>query len=406
MFHLRQIKNLKTQSAIVKTALSITSLAVLAALLLALVPLQPSAIVNGQQNWQLQADRAEKLTAAKNMNRKGETLMPSMIMKANASQSGINVARTNQQAGGAAKSYAVLNVEFKDAASRTSFAAPGVTTLTAVDRFADVFVESDAAYNAVLKSPSVVAAEFATVVDAPPPPPAVATPVNGDNKAIPDNIVRNGYKSVTGKGVIVAIVDTGVDFRHPDFITYDAAGKPTSRLLYLWDTTMAYQAGRGSRAPFSYPNKTSIGTLFTKDQLTAELRRTTPTIPATDLNGHGTACAGISAGNGNGYKGDDALLKKITPGVAPDADIIAVRVDQGDDNDGLENAYLINAASEWMDKVAGAQPLVVSCSYGGQSGPHDGTKIVERHLDARYPLNKQKRAIVFAAGNEGGSPMH
>ena len=55
--------------------------------------------------------------------------------------------------------------------------------------------------------------------------------------------------------MIIAVIDSGIDFRHPDFITYDAAGLPTSHVLYFWDTlSEGYANGVGSPAPISYSN--------------------------------------------------------------------------------------------------------------------------------------------------------
>jgi subtilisin family serine protease len=217
--------------------------------------------------------------------------------------------------------------------------------------------------------------------------------------------VRGGHDGLTGKGVIIAVIDSGIDFRHPDFITYDAAGRPTSRLLYLWDTATDYKRGHGSPAPFTYPNKASIGTLYTREQLTGDLRRAAGAdsgIPATDENGHGTACAGIAAGNGNADKGTKGMKRGEVVGVAPDADIIGIRLGKY----GLENSYLLNAACEWLDRIAAKTPLVVSCSFGGHWNGHDGQTVKERQLSERFALGKPGRAIVVAAGNEGRDPIH
>ncbi|MGH9902198.1 MAG: S8 family serine peptidase, partial [Pyrinomonadaceae bacterium] len=73
---------------------------------------------------------------------------------------------------------------------------------------------------------------------------------------------------------------------------------------------------------------------------------------------------------------------------------------------GMENSYLLNAAAEWLDRVAGASPLVVSCSFGGHGSGHDGQMVAERQLNERFPLNGAGRAIVIAAGNEGRAPIH
>ena len=191
----------------------------------------------------------------------------------------------------------------------------------------------------------------------------------------------------------------------PDFIKYDSTGKPVSRLLYLWHPGIEYKQGRGNPAPFSFPNKAPIGTLFTQAQLTAELRKTTQTIPATDLDGHGTACASIAAGNGNADHREIGLKRSEVIGVAPEADIIGISLDAYY-NKALSGGYLVNAMSEWLDQVAGERPLVVSNSWGSHWDGHDGNTVSERELDARFSLDKVGRAILFAAGNEGQQNFH
>src|SRR5207344_2328743 len=103
---------------------------------------------------------------------------------------------------------------------------------------------------------------------------------------------------------------------HPDFIKYDSYGLPTSRLLYFWDTLREYRASDkiGSPAPVTFANGAPIGVVYSRDELTADLRSRQRQINDCDPNGHGTACAGIAAGNGRGANGQYT-------GVAPEADI-------------------------------------------------------------------------------------
>jgi len=308
--------------------------------------------------------------------------------------------------------YLVLNVEFDSAASLARFSIPGVTVFAHKDKFADVFVEpKQSVMDQLRKAPGIVWVEQSAAIEVPPPPvrPRTLERVRGEEKG--EEIVRGGLDGVTGKGTIIAVLDSGLDFRNPDFITYDAAGRPSSRLLYLWDTTSADYDSRqlGGKPPLSYPNRASIGTLYTRAQLTAALRLEksgrSSVIPACDLNGHGTACAGVAAGNGNNGKGADGAKRPEVIGVAPDADIIAVRISD-ESTPYIKNMFLLNAICEWLDSVAGARPLVVSCSFGGHRGGHDGYRIEERQLDARFPLNRQGRAIVIAAGNEALNEFH
>ena len=135
-------------------------------------------------------------------------------------------------------SYAVLNVEFKTPLARKAVFTDlkqskltGAYVMTTIDRFADVFVDRDSAWDALEADPNVVRVEFSTRVDAPPPPPSATAALI--SQAVPERIVRGGYKGLTGKGTIIAVLDTGIDFHHPDFITYDSAGHPTSRIAYL-----------------------------------------------------------------------------------------------------------------------------------------------------------------------------
>lgn len=404
---LREKNNANSGDARRGLLVSLISFVLLSALLAPIVLFNRAQTVTAQQNQlQIQIEKAERAVADRNQNGSRAAAERNNLPAAARKLTGGRAQAKPAAAAAAPTPYYVSNVEFVSQQAREAFKMQNVTIFAATDRFADVFIASDAAYNAMYAriGKDIVWIEDATVATAPPPPPAKASPQGG--KATPDQVVRGGLSGMTGKGVIVAVIDTGVDFRHPDFITYDATGKPVSRLLALWDTTLPLQTARGSQAPLKYPNGSSIGTLFTKDQLTAELRSAQPKIPATDLDGHGTACASIAAGNGNADKMTGGLQRPDTVGVAPDADIIAIKVDQGNPDDALENSYLLNAINEWLDKYAAARPLVVSCSFGGQYGGHDGQSIAERHLNARFPLTKPSRSIVISAGNQGDAPIH
>ncbi len=313
---------------------------------------------------------------------------------------------------GTAAAYLVLNVEFASVDALARFNVPGVTVFAHKDRFADVFVERrPMVLEQLQQAPGVVWMEQNAAIEVPPPParPRTLDKVRGEENA--EEIVRGGLDGLTGKGTIIAIVDSGVDFRNPDFITYDSAGAPTSRLLYFWDTTTNdFDARRlGSKPPLSYPNRSSIGTLYTRAQLTAALRRErsgqSSGIPAADLIGHGTACAGVAAGNGNNSKDTTGEKRAEVIGVAPEADIIAVRISDNS-TPYVKNMFLLNAICEWLDSAVGLRPLVVSCSFGGHRGGHDGSRIEERQLDARFPLSRTGRAIVIAAGNEALNELH
>ncbi len=292
--------------------------------------------------------------------------------------------------------YVVHNVEFTDAKACAEFDVPGETVITRFDRFADVFIlvdpsGYDVALDAMRGAKGYVWDEFSGAVTSPPPPVGKRT----TTRATPDVIVRGGLQNLTGKGTIYVLLDTGLDFYNPDFVTYDDQGRPTSRLRWYWDTMQPWDEGSfGSRRPGLLPQRGLAGHVVFAGRLKRGARAARPKFTAWDIDGHGTACAGIAVGNGNNSKGRYV-------GVAPEADIIAVRL-----GDHYEHGYLLGAICEWVDKLAGDTPVVLSCSYGSTDGGHDGKRIEERQLDARFPMSAKGRAICIAAGNEGGKRDH
>ena len=170
---------------------------------------------------------------------------------------------------------------------------------------------------------------------------------------------------------------------------------PTSRIEALWDTSLSEKEKTiGDPAPLAYPDGQPFGTVYTRDQLTADLRAATPKIGVTDAVGHGTGCAGLAAGSG--------IANRNYLGVAPGATLIGVRLGKM----GADNTYLLPALVKWLDKTAGNRPLVVSCSFGGQYGPRNGHSIAEDHLAAVLPATKPGRVVVVAAGNEYTDDLH
>ncbi|MCH7726071.1 MAG: S8 family serine peptidase, partial [Planctomycetes bacterium] len=295
--------------------------------------------------------------------------------------------------------YVVCNVEFASSKACQEFNVEGASILTRFDRFADLFVSFDktsAVFDALNANSGVTWFSIYQVAYSPPPRPDYVK--KEKSRDIPERIVRGGVNGVKGKGVIIAILDSGIDFQHQDFVVYDENGVPTSRLMYFWDTFAdTYVTGKvGEPAPFTFPNGAPIGTVYDRDDLTKELRGR-HAIPVWDLGGHGTACASVAAGNGNASDGRYA-------GVAPEADLIAVRIGSGGRD--IEHSYLVGAICEWLDKVAGDRPLIVSCSWGGLGGGYDGCEIVERQLSARFSTDRKGRALCIAGGNDGDFAFH
>jgi subtilisin family serine protease len=215
--------------------------------------------------------------------------------------------------------------------------------------------------------------------------------------------------SQTGRGVVVGIIDTGIDFRHLDFTVPESNGRQT-RIKALLDMTVY-----GTQAPdpnwnYSLPGQSAlIGHLYTAANLNTALQSPKPADQNSDLvkqrdkNGHGTHVAGIAAGNG---------LSSPTPGtyagMAPEADLIIVKASrQNDSNDDFRTTDVINALQFIQQKASElGEPFVVNMSLGGHAGsPHDGTDPDERAID-NIVSSGTGRAVCVAAGNEGQSGMH
>jgi subtilisin family serine protease len=194
---------------------------------------------------------------------------------------------------------------------------------------------------------------------------------------------RDEFSGATGQGTIVGIVDSGIDFRHGDFVD-DVTGQ--SRILYLWDHD---PSGGASGAP---PGTVSGMTFnYGIECRQAQLGRN-GTCPSRDTNGHGTHVAGIAAGDGSGATRGQPRYEYV--GVAPEADLIVVRTSLSGASvvDGV--AYIF-ARAEQLGK-----PAVVNLSLGTQFGPHDGKQGLSVIMDE---LSGPGRIIVAAAGNEGSN---
>lgn len=205
------------------------------------------------------------------------------------------------------------------------------------------------------------------------------------------------YRNVTGqtgRGVVVGIVDTGVDPSHGDL--RDAEGH--SRIAWLLDVSRGpaglhpdLEAEYGCGGETGY--RCAIYSAADLDRLIAD--HVAGTLP-TDSFGHGTHVASIAAGNG---------LSSPMPryvGVAPEATIIAARVARGNDGSIYDPDVLL-ATRFVFDRAADlSAPAVVNLSLGSDFGPHDGRTDLEEGLAAFIGPEHPGRAIVAAAGNEAG----
>jgi len=199
--------------------------------------------------------------------------------------------------------------------------------------------------------------------------------------------IHAGYAPLTqaydGDGVVFGMIDTGIDYDHPDFKNSDG----TSRILFVWDQNDSTQMLQ----PYGY------GTQWTQ----ADFNDSTSTQHDTTWGGHGTWVASVAAGNGRATGN--------YMGAAPKADIIAVAInpDKVDYLNYLPNWYSVADAVDYIFTKADSlgKPCVINISLGGQSGSHDGldlpAQIIANMIEAQ-----PGRALVTSAGNQAQQRFH
>ncbi|MFM2206920.1 MAG: hypothetical protein RL213_895 [Bacteroidota bacterium] len=187
-----------------------------------------------------------------------------------------------------------------------------------------------------------------------------------------------GYQ---GENVIMGIIDEGIDFTHPDF--RDLFGR--TRLKYVWDQTITNTDTSTRPAPYGY-GKEFIGSRIDTSSEHTDGRYS-----------HGSHVAGIACGNGlsvNNYKG-----------VAPKSDIIVVKMNLDQPDDGFLSNF-VDAVKYIFDRAdQEGKPAVINASLGTYFGSHDGKDIQAQAVDYLI-TQKPGRTLVAAAGNAGNSPIH
>lgn len=204
--------------------------------------------------------------------------------------------------------------------------------------------------------------------------------------------------SLRGTGVIVGIVDTGIQYEADVFRKEDGS----SRILSIWDQTI--QDGRT-------PEGFLYGTEYTKKDIDRALNAVNPReiVPSTDADGHGTAMASVAVGS--------SLNQGLSfCGAAPEADIAVVKVKEAKQYlrdfyllpDGVK-AYQENDIMEAVNYLQGmaiafSRPVVILIGMGTNLGSHDGTSPLGIYLGT--VAARRSRAVVVTGGNEGDKEHH
>ena len=167
--------------------------------------------------------------------------------------------------------------------------------------------------------------------------------------------VQTGRNGLTGKGILTGVVDSGVDYFHPDFRNADGS----SRILRLWDQSIQ------GNPPQGYVT----GTEYTKEQIDEALalgeNQGRRLVPSSDYSGHGTSVLGIAAGNGRASDG-------VNQGVACESDLLVVKMGIPRENSFPRTTELIQGIDYLVRQaLAMERPMVINLSFGNNYGSHE-----------------------------------
>ena len=193
------------------------------------------------------------------------------------------------------------------------------------------------------------------------------------------NPVQTESTRLTGRGVLVGIVDSGIDYYHPDFRNEDGS----SRILYLWDQ--------------------SSDTVYTGEEINAALKagsrsQAREKLPLVDHSGHGTAVAAIAAGNGRESQGRYR-------GVAYESDLIVVKLGTAMPDSFPRTTQLMEGVDFVIRRSLELDmPVAINLSFGMNYGSHTGSSLLESYLNEVADVGRN--VIVAGTGNEAASPIH
>lgn len=196
--------------------------------------------------------------------------------------------------------------------------------------------------------------------------------------------VQNTRPFLFGKGILVAVIDSGIAYANEDFRKEDGS----TRIRVLWDQSIS------GNPPAHY----NLGTEYTEEQINEALQQENRSeqlkiVPSIDSSGHGTAVAGIAAGNGS------------QKGVAPESDLVIVKL-ASPRKDGFPRTTELMQAMDYVVRKAREfeMPVAINISFGNTYGAHDGTSLLERFI--ADISNYWKSVICIGSGNEGASAGH
>lgn len=194
------------------------------------------------------------------------------------------------------------------------------------------------------------------------------------------------YSNLTGEGVVVALIDSGIDYLNPDFIREDGS----SKILYLWDQESDYK---------NPPDNMLFGSEFTREDINEAIRNNNSNL-SNDEVGTGTLAAGLIASEGSNninYRG-----------ISPDVDLIVVKLRSytslyREDRINYNSTDFLVAIAYILEKIREiSKTVVVNFTVGARSGKRS----VYNLLNTFEQLYGEGVILVSGAGNQGNTDIH
>ena len=208
-------------------------------------------------------------------------------------------------------------------------------------------------------------------------------------------VQQQPYLDLSGRGVLIGFVDTGIDYTQQVFRYEDG----TSKIQFIYDQTIQ------GRPPEGF----YIGTEYTNAEINEALMSENPyeIVPHRDISGHGTFLASVAA----------ARRTENYSGAAPDAEIIAVKLRKARPYylqrylvpDDVEDVFGSTAVMVGVEYILGkarelGRPVAICIGIGSNFGTHDGFSIYEEYLSS--VSNIRGVCLCLAAGNESQARHH
>lgn len=281
---------------------------------------------------------------------------------------------------------------FKEEIDRTSYACGDIITQT----FASISIMPENLFKLIKDVPSIILIVPRTMYVLEQLPPSESPSDVDDITAIK----INPYLRLSGKGVLIGLIDSGIDYLNEEFINENG----TSRILEIWDQSIINDT----------PSPMYIGKTYSNELINNSIKafkdgiNPYDIVPSKDEIGHGTKVASIIGSKG--YRNE-------IQGVAPDCEFVVVKL--------LESLYnkktLINNGVPYVPtydisqiisglrylkdySINSKKPMVIFIGIGNTEESHSGNSLIGKYIT--YIAENRGIVLVGGTGNQGDSEGH